>query len=117
MQQAVSPEITGEFVCAYCGNTEYFIGTDNRGWGGKDACHSDLCYAGFVDVSCYCETELVQAFQTEYYGIPGNVPDEPDMVGQIISYEAHTGGEDGAEIGAYTKIECGNCRSLIWEEQ
>lgn len=89
-----SPEETGEYRCDKCSNVSDFIGHDAHGYPG------DACECG-KDV-CECEVELVQPF---------HVHDDGD-----IDYDAHRGGGVGANIDAYSKIVCGKCGHVIWEE-
>jgi hypothetical protein len=87
-----SPEVTGNYRCPCCGNTEQFIGHDDHGYPG------DACECG--KVVCECQATLRQHFRVDASG--------------EVTYEAFTGGGNGAEIGAYDRIQCARCGVQIW---
>jgi hypothetical protein len=91
---AESPEVTGDYHCAGCGNREEFIGIDRRGYPGEE------CGCGREECSCY--VTLTQPFTVDEDG--------------EISYDTFDGGGCGAEIGAYTTILCGKCEAVVWTE-
>jgi hypothetical protein len=91
---AESPEITNDYHCRGCGNRAEFVGTDARGYPG------DACDCGREE--CVCVAELTQPFTV---GADGEV-----------HYATFTGGGSGAEIGAYTSINCAACGALVWSE-
>ena len=89
-----SPEVTRDYRCPYCGNTERFIGYDAHGFPGEACtCEQDLCV---------CEVTLRQAFT---------------VISGEERYQAFEGGGFNAEIGAYTRIECAECGQVIWQEE
>jgi hypothetical protein len=88
-----SPEVTGICRCGRCGNTEQFIGFDDHGYPGGDACECGRRI-------CECQVTLRQPFRVNASG--------------QVTYEASTGGEDGAEMGAYDRIQCARCGAQIW---
>jgi hypothetical protein len=90
-----SPEQTGRYACANCGNARSFIGYDDRGYPGPDECDCEK------DV-CVCEITLKQYFTVHADG--------------CISYQAFEGGGFGAEIGSYTRIQCAVCTAFVWQE-
>ncbi len=87
-----SPEITGDYRCSECGNAAEFIGHDLHGYPG------DACECG--KVVCGCQVTLRQYFRVNASG--------------EVTYEAFTGGGNGAEIGAYDRIQCGRCGAQVW---
>lgn len=91
-----SPEETGNYRCPTCGNARTFIGYDDHGYPGPEACEckKDLCE---------CQVTLAQPF---------TVLKEGD-----IDYQAFTGGGYGAEIGTYSRIHCAVCHTFICPEQ
>lgn len=114
-----SPEVTGVYRCS-CGNTQRFTGIDSRGYGGRDACEGTTELAPGVayrcpanpstmDDACECLTELTQDFDVSEQGAT-----QDDAA---IDYHAFTGGEDGAEIGSYTRILCRDCGAAVWDEE
>jgi hypothetical protein len=90
-----SPENSGKYLCNNCGNIRSFIGYDDRGYPGPDECEcgKDLCE---------CEVTLKQHFMVEEDG--------------DLDYHAFAGGGYGADIGAYTRIQCAVCNEFIWTE-
>lgn len=89
-----SPEVTKDYRCPNCGNTERFIGYDTHGFPGK------ACECG--QDPCVCEVTLRQAFT---------------VIAGEERYQAFEGGGCNAEIGAYTRIECAECGQVIWQEE
>ena len=87
-----SPEITGDYRCQQCDNIEEFIGYDDHGFPG------DTCECG--EVVCQCQVTLRQPFNVNALG--------------EVTYEAFTGGGNGAEIGSYDRVQCGRCRAQLW---
>ena len=90
-----SPEKTGRYECGSCGNRCSFIGYDDRGYPGPDECECGK------DV-CQCTVTLKQSFHVSQDG--------------SLDDHAFEGGGRGAEIGAYTRIQCALCRAFIWFE-
>jgi len=90
-----SPENSGQYLCANCGNTRSFIGYDDRGYPGPDECECGKTV-------CECEVTLKQPFTVDDDG--------------ALDYHAFEGGGFGAEIGAYTRIQCAFCNEFIWTE-
>ncbi len=88
-----SPEVTGNYRCPQCGNSADFIGHDDHGYPGGDACD---CGKGI----CECQVTLQQHFRVNASG--------------EVTYQAFTGGGNGAEIGAYDRIQCASCGAQIW---
>jgi len=90
-----SPESSGQYLCPNCGNARSFIGYDDRGYPGPDECECGK------DI-CECEVTLKQHFTVEEDG--------------ALDYDAFEGGGFGADIGAYTRIQCAVCNECIWTE-
>jgi hypothetical protein len=88
-----SPEATGKYKCLQCGNSEQFIGFDDHGYPGGDGCECGKRI-------CECRVTLLQRFGVNASG--------------EVTYEAFTGGGNGAEIGSYDRIQCSRCRAQIW---
>lgn len=87
-----SPEITGDYRCPHCGNTERFIGYDDHGFPGDDCdCGKEICE---------CQVTLRQPFRVNARG--------------EVTYAAFTGGGNDAEIGTYDRIDCDCCRAQTW---
>lgn len=96
----VSPETTGVYVCHHCGNKEKFTGYDDNGFPGNECeCESQ----NGTGIECTCKVTLTQDFTVA-----------PD--GELI-YQAHVGGGNGADIGTYNRIECGECGEEIWNDE
>jgi hypothetical protein len=91
----VSPEVTGHYACQSCGNTRSFVGYDDRGYPGPEECKCGKKV-------CECDVTLKQHFTAH-----GD---------DSIDYQAFEGGGRGAEIDAYTRIQCAVCGSFIWIE-
>lgn len=108
-----SPEETGTYVCPACGEREAFVGTDHRGANGRDACDCDGDgpeeNGGHTrDCAVFADVVLTQTFRViEQDGTPE---------GAALDYDAHEGGESGAEIGRYTRITCGRCSAVLWQD-
>lgn len=107
MTHEQSPEKTGRYECQHCGNRERFTGHDDRGYPGKEwedhdaGCPLD-CDDPEPGAYCTCEVTLSQPFTVDADG--------------EIDYDRHEGGASGAEIGSYTRIDCGVCGLNIWTE-
>lgn len=103
-QHAESPEVTEDYRCLACGNTESFTGYDAHGWAGDEwQCENGVCDP---DGTCECETLLVQPF-TVLRNAAGEV--------EAIAYDCHEGGGSGAEISTYTRIDCRECGAVLWD--
>lgn len=95
----LSPEETGIYLCPGCGNTEAFVGHDDRGYPG------DECECGHLEGErdeCVCKVTLSQRFTVLSNGEP--------------FYEAFEGGGRNSNIGEYTRIDCARCGKEIWRE-
>lgn len=101
---AESPESKPEnFECTVCGNTREFVGIDDHGYGGPDECECERPHSD----ACICETVLTQPFNITGVDTDGS---------PLIDYHAFTGGGNNAEIGSYTRIDCGKCGQRLWQE-
>lgn len=98
-----------------CGNITGFVGIDERGYGGPEVCTCGAATAydawlGRLDrrpaevtpdlAECTCLTVLTQPFRVLR-----------DDAGRVIEieYQVFSGGGYDAEIGEYTRIQCGRC--------
>jgi hypothetical protein len=100
----VSPEVSDDWRCPRCENTERFIGVDSDGWGGPDECECEASAPDApIDALCVCTAVLRQ---------PLRIADDGDVI-----YSAFTGGGSDAEIGEYDEIECAECGFIIWRQE
>ena len=96
-----SPEVTRQWKCPNCSNRTDFVGYDEAGYPGAD-CTCGAYEEGLGD--CICAVELQQPFTVD------------KDTGELLDYEAHDGGYD-SEIGEYTRIECRECLTEIWQQE
>lgn len=108
-----SPEEAGAYVCPACGEREAFVGTDHRGADGSDACDCDGAgpeeNGGHADdCAVLADVVLTQTFRV--------IEQDGTREGAALDYDAFEGGESGAEIGSYTRIACGRCGAVLWQD-
>ena len=103
----ISPEQSGEYHCAACGNDIHFVGFDR--FGSPD----ERCPAPGSGRQCELHASECECFET----LQQEFAVARDEVGRIteIDYAAHSGGF-GAEIGDYTRIVCGRCHAVVWDD-
>jgi len=94
-------EANGPWICRVCGNRTHFVGIDDKGCPGPACEDCD----GSVEVCDHVIT-LQQPLHFSGGWVEGN-KDEPE-------YDAFREGPPGTEIGAYTRVRCGECLALLW---